>query len=48
VIVAVGGELPGPGYTFIADESVAADVWRVLTAQVTLRLRGEPAAAAFC
>ncbi|KAI3429808.1 hypothetical protein D9Q98_010121 [Chlorella vulgaris] len=33
VIVAVGGGLPGPGYTFIADESVAADVWRVLTAQ---------------
>lgn len=34
VIVAKGGGLPGPGYTFIADESVAVDVWRALTAQV--------------
>ena len=34
VIVAVGGGLPGPGYTFIADESVGADVWRALTSQV--------------
>ena len=34
VIVAVGGGLPGPGYTFIADESVAADAWKLLTDQV--------------
>ena len=34
MIVAVGGGLPGPGYTFIADESVGADVWRALTSQV--------------
>jgi hypothetical protein len=36
VIVAAGGGLPGPGYTFIADESVAADLWRVLTSQASL------------
>ena len=34
VIVMSGGGLPGPGYTFIADESVATDVWRALTSQV--------------
>lgn len=40
MIVAAGGGLPGPGYTFIADESVATDLWRVLTAQVTRASRG--------
>lgn len=34
VIVVSGGGLPGPGYTLIADESVATDVWRALTSQV--------------
>ena len=34
VIVAVGGGLPGTGYTLIADESVGADLWRIMTAQV--------------
>lgn len=33
MIVAAGGGLPGPGYTLIADEAVAADVWRSVTAQ---------------
>ncbi|PSC70551.1 Aminomethyltransferase folate-binding domain-containing isoform B [Micractinium conductrix] len=33
VIVAVGGGLPGTGYTLIADESVGADLWRIMTAQ---------------
>ncbi|KAI7836281.1 hypothetical protein COHA_009869 [Chlorella ohadii] len=33
VIVMAGGGLPGPGYTFIVDESVATDVWRALTSQ---------------
>ncbi|PRW61168.1 glycine cleavage system T [Chlorella sorokiniana] len=33
VIVVSGGGLSGPGYTLIADESVAADVWRALTSQ---------------
>lgn len=34
MIVVSGGGLPGPGYTLIADESVATDVWRALTSQV--------------
>lgn len=33
VIVIVGGGLPGPGYTLIVEESVAADLWRVLAAR---------------
>ena len=37
MLVAVGGGLPGPGFTFIADESVGADLWQALTAQVGKR-----------
>lgn len=35
MIVVSGGGLPGPGYTLIADESIATDVWRALTSQVS-------------
>lgn len=34
VIVAVGGGLPGPGYTLIADETIGAELWKTLTAVV--------------
>lgn len=34
VIAAAGGGLPGPGYTFICDESVAAPLWKALAAVV--------------
>jgi len=33
VIAIVGGGLPGPGYTLIVEESVSADLWRVLAAR---------------
>lgn len=36
VIVAVGSGLASPGYTLIADEAVAGDLWRVLAAKVLL------------
>lgn len=31
VIAASGGGLPGPGYTFICDESMAAPLWKALS-----------------
>ena len=34
VIVAVGSGLASPGYTLIADEAVAGDLWKVLAAKV--------------
>ena len=34
VIVAVGSGLESPGYTLIADEAVAGELWRTLAAQV--------------
>lgn len=39
MIVAVGGGLPGPGYTLICDESIGANVWKALAAQVPLEAR---------
>jgi tRNA-modifying protein YgfZ len=33
VIAMVGGGLPGPGYTLIVEESIAADLWRVIAAR---------------
>lgn len=34
VIVGVGSGLASPGYTLIADEAVAGELWKVLTTQV--------------
>jgi hypothetical protein len=33
VVAAVGGGLPGPGYTLVADEAAAGELWRSLTAR---------------
>lgn len=35
VIAASGGGLPGPGYTFICDESMAAPLWKALSGVVS-------------
>ncbi len=34
VMLSVGSGLAGPGYTLIADETVAGDLWRTLAAMV--------------
>jgi len=36
VVAVVGGGLPGSGYTFISDESVAADLWKALESKVVV------------
>lgn len=40
MIAAAGGGLPGPGYTFICDESVAAALWKALAALVSVVAAG--------
>lgn len=40
MIAAAGGGLPGPGYTFICDESVAAALWKALAVLVSVVAAG--------
>ena len=47
VIVAVGSGLASPGYTLIADEAVAGDLWKLLAAKVP-KLAGNPRVVKSC